>query len=108
MKYLYLLNKYIKCNFRGWRCGTTTIAVVRRQRVKLSPQLSMPEVMLRTRYLINDRQLLSQLKLRCDLCYYLGFNLYQKDVPEMLGGKNRPLKYVQFQHSAPVNKKTDL
>jgi len=27
------LNKYIKCNFRGWRCGTTPIWVVRRQRV---------------------------------------------------------------------------
>jgi len=28
------LNKHIKCNFRGLRCGTTTIWVVRRQRVK--------------------------------------------------------------------------
>jgi len=27
------LNKYIKCKFRGWRCGTKHIWVVRRQRV---------------------------------------------------------------------------
>jgi len=27
------LNKYIKWNVRGYRCGTTTIVVVRRQRV---------------------------------------------------------------------------
>jgi len=53
----------------------------------LSSQLSMPEVMLRTRYLINARQLLSHIKLRCDLCYCMSFNLYQKDVPEMLRGK---------------------
>ena len=25
IQYLYLLNKYIKWNFRGQRCGTTTI-----------------------------------------------------------------------------------
>ena len=31
-----MLNKYIKCNFRGKRRGTTTIVVVRRQRVKAS------------------------------------------------------------------------
>jgi len=30
---LYLLNKYIKCNFRGKRCGTTTIVDIRRQKV---------------------------------------------------------------------------
>jgi len=28
-----LLNKYIKCNFRGQRCGTTTIVDIRRQKV---------------------------------------------------------------------------
>ena len=33
IQYLYLLNKYIKCNFRGQRCGTTPIRVVRRQSV---------------------------------------------------------------------------
>jgi hypothetical protein len=33
IQYLYLLNKYIKCNFRSLRCGTTTRGVVRRQRV---------------------------------------------------------------------------
>jgi len=30
-----LLNKYIKCNFRGKRCGTTTIVDIRRQKVKI-------------------------------------------------------------------------
>jgi len=30
---VYLLNKYIKCNFRGYRCGTTTIVDIRRQKV---------------------------------------------------------------------------
>jgi len=29
-----LLNKYIKCNFRGLRCGTTTIVDIRHQKVK--------------------------------------------------------------------------
>ena len=29
-----MLNKYIKFNFRGLRCGTTPLGVVRRQRVK--------------------------------------------------------------------------
>jgi len=29
------LNKYIKCNFRGKRCGTTTIVDIRRQKVKI-------------------------------------------------------------------------
>ena len=33
IQYLYLLNKYIKCNFRGQRCGTTTIVDIRRQKV---------------------------------------------------------------------------
>ena len=30
-----MLNKYIKCNFRGKRCGTTTIVDIRRQKVKI-------------------------------------------------------------------------
>ena len=34
--YLYLLNKYIICNFRGYRCGTTPIGVVRLQRVNVT------------------------------------------------------------------------
>ena len=28
-----MLNKYIKCNFKGQRCGTTTILDIRRQKV---------------------------------------------------------------------------
>jgi len=31
--YLYLLNTYTKCNFRGYRCGTTTIVNIKRQKV---------------------------------------------------------------------------
>ena len=31
----YMLNKYIKCNFGGQRCGTSTIVDVRRLKVKL-------------------------------------------------------------------------
>ena len=42
-----------------------------KKHIKLSSQLSMPEVMLRTRYLINDRQVLIELKLRSELCYYM-------------------------------------
>jgi hypothetical protein len=34
IQYLYLLNKDIKCNFRGRQCGTATVVVVRHQRVK--------------------------------------------------------------------------
>jgi hypothetical protein len=34
----------------------------------LSAQLSMLEVMLRTWQLINAKQVLSQLRLRCELC----------------------------------------
>ena len=33
-RYLYLLNKYIKCNFGCQRCGTSTIVDVRRLKVK--------------------------------------------------------------------------
>jgi len=29
-----MLNKYIKCNFGGWQCGTSTIVDVRRLKVK--------------------------------------------------------------------------
>ena len=29
IRYLYLLNKYIKCNFGGQRCGTSTIVDIR-------------------------------------------------------------------------------
>ena len=29
-----MLNKYIKCNFGGWRCGTSTIVDVRLLKVK--------------------------------------------------------------------------
>ena len=32
IQYLYLLIKCIKYNFRGYRCGTTPVGVVRRQR----------------------------------------------------------------------------
>ena len=31
---IYMLNKYIKCNFGGQRCGTSTIVGVRRLKVK--------------------------------------------------------------------------
>ena len=34
IQYLYLLNKYTKPTFREQQWGTTTIGVVRRQRVK--------------------------------------------------------------------------
>jgi len=33
---MYLLNKYTKCNFRGQRCGTTTIVDIRRQKVNIN------------------------------------------------------------------------
>jgi len=36
IQYVYLLNKYINCNFGGWRCGTSTIVDIRRLKVKLS------------------------------------------------------------------------
>jgi hypothetical protein len=42
-----------------------------KKHIKLSSQLSTPEVMLRTKYLINDREVLTELKLRCELCYYM-------------------------------------
>jgi hypothetical protein len=32
--YVYLLNKYIKCNFGGQRCGTSTIVDIRGLKVK--------------------------------------------------------------------------
>ena len=31
---LYLLNKYIKCNSGGYRCGTSTVVDVRRLKAK--------------------------------------------------------------------------
>ena len=34
IRYLYLLNKYIKCNFGGYRCGTSIIVDIRRRKVK--------------------------------------------------------------------------
>ena len=36
IQYLYLLNKYIKCNFRGYWCGTTIIVDIRRQKVNMT------------------------------------------------------------------------
>ena len=39
IQYLYLLNKYIKCNFRDQRCGTTPIGVFRRQRFNKLPTM---------------------------------------------------------------------
>jgi len=33
IQYLYLLNKYIKCNLGGSRCGTSTIVDIRRLKV---------------------------------------------------------------------------
>jgi len=35
-----LFNKYIKCNFGGQRCGTSTIVDVRRLKVKTELQLT--------------------------------------------------------------------
>jgi len=36
IQYLYLLNKYIKCNFRGQRCSTTPTGVIRHQTVNFT------------------------------------------------------------------------
>jgi len=35
IQYLYFLNKYIKWNFRGYGCGTTTIVDIRRLKVNI-------------------------------------------------------------------------
>jgi len=45
-----LLNKYIKCNFRGYRCGTTTIVDIRGQRVNISLSSSWNEKNVQTKF----------------------------------------------------------
>ena len=40
IRYLYLLNKYIKCNFGGYRCGTSIIVDIRRLKVNVPISMS--------------------------------------------------------------------
>ena len=69
LKYLVhicLLNKYIKCNFRGQRCGTTTIVDIRRQKVNcgfLQPkwrvfttQYALSPYIYQTRFDLTERE----------------------------------------------------
>ena len=49
IQYLYLLNKYIKCNFRGQRCGMTTIVDIRRQRVNIGPHVNLWKLLFYTK-----------------------------------------------------------
>jgi len=55
------LNKYIKCNFRGQRCGTTPIGVVSCQRVKNVPHCwggSVPKTVLILQISVCDYDLI--------------------------------------------------
>jgi len=66
------LNKYIKCNFGGLRCGTSTIVDIRRLKVKTSVIGQIGEEM---RFVLLKNSRLSVDKIVCAVFFFVLFRL---------------------------------
>ena len=66
-----MLNKYIKCNFRGYRCGAAPIRVVRRQRVKYKRSGEICLTM--TQYDFYSLSLIQEVKKKLNVLSHVGF-----------------------------------